>query len=105
MCSFLYPQASSTSTTIEDQLHDLLHMPPEQIRDEMVMVWQGRELPRAARDMIAAGSSGPQLIADAIWQYWEVAIATRRGRRTLLRSGRGAPCDTGHAGRAVRAAR
>jgi len=59
MCSFLYPQASSTSTTIEDQLHDLLHMPPEQIRDEMVMVWQGRELPRAARDMIAAGSSGP----------------------------------------------
>jgi DNA-binding transcriptional ArsR family regulator len=67
--------SSTSSTTLESQLTDLLAVSPDHVRAELDWVWRGREMPVRARQLIAAGARGPGLVAEAIWEYWDVAIA------------------------------
>jgi DNA-binding transcriptional ArsR family regulator len=73
--NFLHPRAISPTTTIEDQLGELQQVPPERIREELVCVWGGRDLPRQAEQLVAAGARGPVMVAEALWEYWQLAVA------------------------------
>ncbi|MDV3220679.1 ArsR/SmtB family transcription factor [Intrasporangium sp.] len=75
LVDFLYPRATSPTTSIEDQLDELARTAPDEIRKELEWVWSGRQMPAPALEVIAAGAHGPELIADAVWAYHEVAIA------------------------------
>ena len=73
--SFLYPRAAGPHSTLEHQLNGLLDLSPEKLRSDLEKCWSDRELPRGARNLIAAGAGGADLLANAIWQYWDAAIA------------------------------
>lgn len=75
LVDFFYPRATSPTTTIEDQLGELARTPPEEIRAELEWVWSGQQMPAPAQEVIAAGSHGPELIAEAVLAYHEIAIA------------------------------
>lgn len=63
------------STTIQDQLKVLAEMGRERLSQGITSVWGGSEMSLAARELIASGESGPSRLAEAIEQYWEVAIS------------------------------
>jgi biotin operon repressor len=82
---FLLGGTVDAGTSIEQQLHLLAGCPPEQLHADLQRVWRGDELPPAALQLVAAGASAGQLIADALWQYWQAAIGPYWGRiRALL---------------------
>ncbi len=70
VASFLLSGAREPSTTIEQQLQAVANCPAEQLRADLDGVWRG-ETPPAALRAIAGGG---QRIADALWQYWTLAI-------------------------------
>lgn len=72
---FLCGSSTSSNTTLESQLTDLLKVSPAHVRAELEWVWRGREMPVRAKQLIAAGARGPGLLAEAIWEYWDIAIA------------------------------
>lgn len=73
--NFLFPRATGPHTTLADQLAVVLTLSPDELRRDLETVWSGRELPRPARRVIDAGPRGPGLICEAIWNYWDAAIA------------------------------
>jgi DNA-binding transcriptional ArsR family regulator len=82
---FLLGGTVDAGTSIEQQLHLLAGCPPEQLHADLQTAWRGDELPPAALQLVAAGASAGQLIADALWQYWQAAIGPYWGRiRALL---------------------
>jgi DNA-binding transcriptional ArsR family regulator len=72
---FLYPRASGPQVTLKQQLSGLLTLPHEKLREELEQCWSEESLPRGARELIAAGPGGVDLLCNAIWQYWDAAIA------------------------------
>jgi len=73
--SFLFPRASGTQTTIEQQLEELTRLSPDKLRADLEKVWADQGPPGRARELIAAGPKGPGILAEAIWEYWDAAIA------------------------------
>lgn len=73
--AFLYPRATGPNTTLEQQLNALARISPEQLRENLEKVWSGRPLPRRVRELFEAGARGPALICEAIWAYWDAALA------------------------------
>lgn len=73
--SFLFPYAEGTSDTVESQLTRLAALEPSLLATEVAAVWDGRPIPREAADLVGAGPRGPMVLADAIWEYWDAAIA------------------------------
>jgi DNA-binding transcriptional ArsR family regulator len=71
---FLLVGASDPATTMETQLQRLAELPVERVRADLEMVWDGRGLPPPAAEVVAAGQSGVRRLADALWQYWLVAV-------------------------------
>lgn len=71
VASFLLSGASEPSTSIEVQLGLVADCPAEQLRRDLEEVWRGA-LPPATERVLADG--GARRIADALWQYWAVAI-------------------------------
>jgi DNA-binding transcriptional ArsR family regulator len=71
VASFLLAGAREPSTSIDAQLAMVADFPPERLRADLEIVWRG-ELPPATRRVLQDGG-GPR-IADALWQYWMVAI-------------------------------
>lgn len=72
---FLFPPAASPQTTIEDQLSVLTRTSVDELRGELEVIWSGRDLPRAVTTLLDAGDAAAATLADAVWDYWQVAIA------------------------------
>lgn len=67
--------ASGVTTAIERQLQLVADCEPERLRTELHTVWSGADLPPPALELVAAGRSGPRRLVDALWEYWQVAVA------------------------------
>ncbi|WP_161962243.1 ArsR/SmtB family transcription factor [Nocardioides speluncae] len=78
--AFLYPRATGATTTLEQQLNALAQVSPAKVRENLELVWSGRPLPRPVRELFDAGERGPAMICEAIWAYWDAAIAPYRVR-------------------------
>jgi DNA-binding transcriptional ArsR family regulator len=74
---FLFAWSSDPRTTIEEQLDDLARMSPEELRRDLEDCWKGGSTPATLRGLFPEGSgeAGPRRLADAIWEYWQAAIA------------------------------
>ena len=71
---FLFAGTRDPTTTIEQQLAGVAEMPAEQLRDELRMVWTGQSMPAVARQLVAGGAAGSRRLADALWEYWQLAL-------------------------------
>jgi DNA-binding transcriptional ArsR family regulator len=49
-------------------------MPTEQLREDLAEVWQGDAMPPAVAKLIAEGPAGSRRLADALADYWSIAI-------------------------------
>jgi hypothetical protein len=74
---FLFAWSSDPGTTIEQQLNELARTSPGRLRGDLEDCWKGRSMPATLRDLLpeGGGEAGPRRLADAIWQYWQAAIA------------------------------
>jgi len=70
VAGFLLSGATEPATSIEQQLRLVGECSRDRLRADLAVVWRG-ELPAATEQAIADGG---QRIADALWQYWTVAI-------------------------------
>lgn len=68
---FMFVGAADTSTTIERQLQMVADYPADQLRQDLSELWGGRELPSEAETLL---SDGAGRLAEALWEYWQVAI-------------------------------
>jgi DNA-binding transcriptional ArsR family regulator len=76
VAEFLFVGATATTTTIEQQLQLVADWPLEHFVSELVQAWRGVVgLSAAARRLIDLGADGPPRVADALEQYWRVAVA------------------------------
>jgi DNA-binding transcriptional ArsR family regulator len=66
--------ATDATTSIDEQLALVAAYPPEHLKADLEVVWQGRELPPAAQRLVADGAAGARRLADAVGAYWEAAI-------------------------------
>ena len=66
--------ATDATTSINEQLAQVAAYPPADLRADLELVWQGRELPPAAQRLIADGAAGARRLADAVRAYWEAAL-------------------------------
>jgi DNA-binding transcriptional ArsR family regulator len=71
VASFLLAGAREPSTSIEAQLDLVAECPVDRLRADLETVWRG-VLPPVTRRILEHG--GGQRIADALWQYWLVAV-------------------------------
>jgi hypothetical protein len=72
IAAFYLYWATSPATTIDGQLSMLASVPVEVLREKIVRVWAGRPVPPAAAALFTP--AGPRRLADALAQYWRVAI-------------------------------
>lgn len=72
--SYLFDSAATPATTIESQLDHVAALSPDLLREKLELVQNGDPLTPEAHRLIAAGSAGPPLVADALHRYWRVAI-------------------------------
>jgi DNA-binding transcriptional ArsR family regulator len=70
---FLLPADVDGATTVERQLQAVAELPPRRLHGDMSKLW-GDELPPRGRELIAAGADGPRRVADALWEYWTLAL-------------------------------
>ncbi|MGI8414730.1 MAG: DUF5937 family protein [Nakamurella sp.] len=71
VASFLLAGAREPSTSIDAQLALVAACPADRLCADLDVVWRG-ELPPAVRRIVEQG--GGARIAEALWQYWRVAI-------------------------------
>jgi len=71
----LFAGAVDRTTTIEQQLRLIAELPADELGEQISAVWQGDRVPQRAQELIAAGSAGPGRLAEALWEYWSVAVA------------------------------
>jgi DNA-binding transcriptional ArsR family regulator len=85
LARFLLPEATSPAETIEGQLGALANMPAGDLYQEIADIWHGDPLPEAGRRLLRDGPGGPRRLADALAEYWSVAIAPDwAGMRAVL---------------------
>jgi DNA-binding transcriptional ArsR family regulator len=84
VASLLLGGTADVTTTIEQQLQRLANCPAEQLRADLEAVWCGGDLPQAAQRLVT-DSGGRRRLADALFQYWQIAIEPHWPRlRALL---------------------
>lgn len=71
---FLFPPTNGVQTTADKQLGTVADVPHDLMRSELECTWNGGPMPDAARSLIAAGHAGPRRVAEALWDYWAVAL-------------------------------
>jgi DNA-binding transcriptional ArsR family regulator len=71
---FLFPWSAEPTVTIEHQLDLLAALPAERIRSDIEEGWPDQEMPVVLVELLAHRQPG-SVIADAIWEYWQVAVA------------------------------
>ena len=75
IAEFLFVGATDTATTIEQQLQLVADWPLEHFVNELAEAWRAVGMSPAARRLVDRGADGPRRVADALEQYWHVAIA------------------------------
>lgn len=75
IAEFLFVGAMATTTTIEQQLQLVADWPLEHFVSELAEARRGVVLSPAARRLVDLGADGPPRVADALEQYWRVAVA------------------------------
>jgi DNA-binding transcriptional ArsR family regulator len=84
MADFLFAGGVDTATRIEDQLTIIAQTPVDALRHEVEAVWQGEPVPPAARAVLD-DPGGPGQLAEALWEYWSVAVEPHwRSMRAVL---------------------
>ncbi|MGY2877115.1 DNA-binding transcriptional ArsR family regulator [Marmoricola sp. URHA0025 HA25] len=71
---FLFPWSAEPTVTIEHQLDLLAALPAAQIRRDMEQGWRTDDMPEVLVRLLADERPGA-VIADAVWDYWEAAVA------------------------------
>lgn len=71
---FLFRWSPDPKVTIEGQLDEIAALPAARIRRDIEEGWQRQPLPEVLTTLLADPRPG-RIIADAIWEYWQVAIA------------------------------
>jgi DNA-binding transcriptional ArsR family regulator len=71
---FLFPWSAEPTVTIEHQLDLLAALPAERIRGDIEQGWPDQVMPEVLVQLLAQPQPGVA-IADAIWEYWQVAVA------------------------------
>ena len=83
IADFLFAGATDTGTTIEQQLLSLRELAPADLRRDLEEVWHPGPLPTLVRGLTVPG--GPRRLADALWEYWSVAVGPHwRAMRGVL---------------------
>lgn len=72
VASFLLAGAREPGTSIDAQLAIVADSPADRLRTDLEVVWRD-ELPPVTQRLLRHGG-GPR-IAEALWQYWSVAVA------------------------------
>ena len=72
--SFLVPPTRGERLTLQQQLEQLASLPAEELRRDLVQAWPGGDLPRPLEDLLKAGGDAAALLADRLWQYWDIAV-------------------------------
>lgn len=72
---FLLAGPADTTTRIESQLERLAAVAPDRLRTALERTWAGAPLPPVALRLLAKGPDGSVRLAEAIADYWEVALA------------------------------
>ena len=72
---FLVPPADTPRARIEEQLTDVTRLSPAVLAAEMDQTWGARPRPRRLIELLDAGAAGPGILAEAMWDYWDLAIA------------------------------
>jgi DNA-binding transcriptional ArsR family regulator len=75
VAEFLFVGATATTTTIEQQLQLVADWPLEHFVSELAQARRGVGRSAAARRLVDLGADGPSRVADALEQYWRVAVA------------------------------
>jgi DNA-binding transcriptional ArsR family regulator len=84
IADFLFAGATDTGTRIEDQLKLVAETPVAALRREVEAVWQGEPVAPAARAVLD-DPDGPGRLAEALWEYWTVAVEPHwRAMRAVL---------------------
>jgi DNA-binding transcriptional ArsR family regulator len=84
IADFLFVGAIDTATRIEDQLKLVAETPVSALRSDVEAVWQGEPVAPAARTVLD-DPAGPGRLAEALWEYWSVAIEPHwRSMRAVL---------------------
>lgn len=71
---FLLTPVAGTTTHIDSQLKAVSAVSPARLRAAVSATWAGAAMPTAAADLLASGSRGPARLAEAISDYWYVAL-------------------------------
>ena len=74
------PPQGCLANAIEEQLQLVADWPADLLRSELEGVWCWTEMPAAARQVIADGAGGARRLADALGQYWDLALRPHWGR-------------------------
>ncbi len=80
LASFFLSGAADAATSIEQQLQLLALCPLDVFRAELETAWRGETMAPPAQQLLAEGAAGPRRLADALWQYWSVAIEPHWGQ-------------------------
>jgi DNA-binding transcriptional ArsR family regulator len=71
---FMLAWSPDRKITIERQLAGLADLPAEIPRRQLIEVWDGRPPPEVTH-LINDGRAGCRRLAEAIWDYWQLAIS------------------------------
>jgi DNA-binding transcriptional ArsR family regulator len=70
---FMFLGAGGVGIRIEEQLQLVAEYPADLLRRDLGEVWHGEGLPPEAQRLLSDG--GTRRLADALWEYWQVAIS------------------------------
>jgi DNA-binding transcriptional ArsR family regulator len=76
----LCPRAIAPEASLDTQLEALADLDPDALTAEIVTAWGERDLSPAAVALVNAGRDAPALLAEAVREYWEAAIAPHWAR-------------------------
>jgi DNA-binding transcriptional ArsR family regulator len=74
LASFLLPEATKPAATIEEQLQAIADMPSKVLYRDVAELWQQTPGSAHHRNLGAVGTIDARRVADALWEYWSVAI-------------------------------
>lgn len=74
IAGFFLRGAVDRSTTVEQQLQALASSPVDALRRDLEQVWREDGFPPSLHDLLEDATHGPRRLADALWDYWCVAL-------------------------------
>lgn len=82
---FIHPLPTSPLTRFEEELESMVVTPPEQIRAEVRVAYEGHRIPAVLRPFLTEPRAAVHGLAELMRRYWESAIADDWERiRSLL---------------------